>query len=124
LDHQAAGIITRIGGQPGAIVLSGYHSPAALPAAAGTSMTLGRAVHKTHRVKVHDNPAAQLSAYPRPIRQSAVTGPGHDQPTLLITNRFQIPARQIIRSYARRVNIEQRLAGSPRVVSTPDPTGG
>jgi Transposase DDE domain group 1 len=83
---------------------------AALPASAWTSMTLGRAGNKTRRVKVHDDPAAQLPAYPRPIRQLAVTGLGHDQPTLLITNRTQIPARQVIQSYARRMNIEQRLA--------------
>ena len=73
-------------------------------------MTLGRAGGKTRRVKVHDDPAATLSAYPRPIRQLAVTGLGHDQPTLLITNRSQLPARQVISSYARRMNIEQRLA--------------
>jgi hypothetical protein len=62
------------------------------------------------RVKVHDDPAATLSAYPRPIRKLAVTGLGHDQPTLLVTNRAQLPARQVIRSYARQMNIEQRLA--------------
>ena len=73
-------------------------------------MTLGRAGNKTRRVRVHDDPAAQLSAYPRPIRQLAVTGLGHDQPTLLITNRPQLPARQVIGTYARRMNIEQRLA--------------
>jgi hypothetical protein len=60
---------------------------AALPANAWQSMTLGRAKNHTRRVKVHDDPAATLSAYPRPIRQLAVTGLGHDQPTLLITNR-------------------------------------
>jgi len=73
-------------------------------------MTLGRAGNKTRRIRVHDDPAAQLSAYPRPIRQLAVTGLGHDQPTLLITNRPQLPARQVIQSYAKRMNIEQRLA--------------
>jgi hypothetical protein len=83
---------------------------AALPASAWTSMTLGRAGNKTRRVKVHDDPTAALSAYPRPIRQLAVTGLGHDQPTLLITNQAQLPARQVIQSYARRMNIEQRLA--------------
>ncbi len=73
-------------------------------------MSLGRAGNKTRRVKVHDDPAAQLSAYPRPIRQLAVTGLGHDQATLLITNRPPLPARQVIQSYAKRMNIEQRLA--------------
>jgi Transposase DDE domain group 1 len=83
---------------------------AALPASAWTPMTLGRAGGRTRRVKVHDDPAATLSAYPRPLRQLAVTGLGHDQPTLLITNQAQLPARQVIQSYARRMNIEQRLA--------------
>jgi hypothetical protein len=83
---------------------------AALPATAWTSMTLGRAGGRTRRVKVHDDPAATLSAYPRPIRQLTVTGLGHDQPTLLITNDTTAPARHIIQAYSRRMNIEQRLA--------------
>ena len=83
---------------------------AALPASACTSMTLARAGGRTRRVKVHDDPAATLSAYPRPLRQIAVTGLGHDQPTLLITNDSATTARKIIESYSRRMNIEQRLA--------------
>ena len=83
---------------------------AALPASAWKPMTLRRAGGRTRRVTVHDDPAATLSAYPRPIRQLAVTGLGHDQPTLLITNDAAAPARKIIESYARRMNIEQRLA--------------
>src|ERR1700724_4760624 len=73
-------------------------------------MPLGRACGRPRRVKIHDDPAALLSAYPRPIRQLAVTGLGHDQPTLLITNRAALPARQVIQTYSRRMNIEQRLA--------------
>jgi hypothetical protein len=69
-------------------------------------MTLSRAGGKTRRVKVHDDSTAQLSAYPRPIRQLALTSLDHDHPTLLITNRAALPARQLIGSYARRMNIE------------------
>ena len=64
---------------------------------------------QTRRVRVHDDPAATLSAYPRPIRQLAVTGlgtpahPADHQPA-------PAPAPQVIGSYARRMNIEQRLA--------------
>ncbi len=105
LDDRKIGFITLRARHPGVT-----KTLAALPATAWTSMTLGRAGNKTRRVKVHDDPAAQLSAYPRPIRQLAVTGLGHDQPTLLITNQAQLPARQVIQSYARRMNIEQRLA--------------
>jgi hypothetical protein len=105
LDDRKIGFITLRARHPGVT-----KALAALPASAWTPVNLGRAGNKTRRVKVHDDPAAQLSAYPRPIRQLAVTGLGHDQPTLLITNRPQLPARQVIGSYARRMNIEQRLA--------------
>lgn len=104
LDDRGIGFITLRARHPATI-----KALAALPAA-WTPMTLGRAGNKTRRIRVHDDPAATLSAYPRPIRQLAVTGLGHDQPTLLITNRPALPARQIIQTYARRMNIEQRLA--------------
>jgi hypothetical protein len=105
LDDRQIGFITLRARHPGIT-----KALAALPATAWTSMTLGRAGGKTRRVKVHDDPEATLSAYPRPIRQLAVTGLGHDQPTLLITNRTALPARQVIQTYSRRMNIEQRLA--------------
>ena len=105
LDDRKIGFITLRARHPGVA-----KALAALPASAWTSMTLGRAGNKTRRIRVHDDPAATLSAYPRPVRQLAVTGLGHDQPTLLITNRPALPARQVIQSYARRMNIEQRLA--------------
>ena len=105
LDDRKIGFITLRARHPGIT-----KTLAALPASAWKPMTLGRAGGKTRRIKVHDDPAAKLSAYPRPIRQLAVTGLGHDQPTLLITNRPGLPARQVISSYARRMNIEQRLA--------------
>ena len=105
LDDRKVGFITLRARHPGVT-----RTLAALPASAWASMTPGRAGNQTRRVKVHDDPAATLSAYPRPIRQLAVTGLGHDQPTLLITNQAQPPARQVIGSYARRMNIEQRLA--------------
>ena len=105
LDDRHIGFITLRARHPGVT-----KALAALPASMWKPMTLGRAKNTTRRIRVHDNPAAQLSAYPRPIRQLAVTGLGHDQPTLLITNRPDLPARQVIGSYARRMNIEQRLA--------------
>ena len=127
LDDRKIGFITLRARHPGIT-----KALAALPASAWTPMTLSRAGGRTRRVKVRDDPAATLSAYPRPIRQLAVTGLGHDQPTLLITNQAQLPARQVIQSYARRMNIEQRLAeaicsfGSTRSParsrSTPTPT--
>ena len=105
LDDRKIGFITLRARHPGITA-----ALAVLPASAWKPMTLDRAGGRTRRVKVHDDPAATLPAYPRPIRQLAVTGLGHDQPTLLITNDSAAPARKIIQACARRMNIEQRLA--------------
>ena len=83
---------------------------AALPPSAWKSMTLGRAGGTTRRVKVHDDPAALLSAYPARSASSPSPAWATSQPTLLIANRPALPARQVLQSYARRMNIEQRLA--------------
>ena len=86
----------------------------ALPAKAWTSMTVARAGGKSRTVRVIDDPAAKLSKYPATLRQLAVAGLGHDEPTLLISNRDALPAKQVIETYARRMNIEQRLAEAIR----------
>jgi len=86
----------------------------ALPASEWTPLTIARAGGKTRRVRVVENPAAKLSAYPATLRQLAVAGLGHDEPTILITNDHTSPAKAIIENYARRMNIEQRLAESIR----------
>ena len=86
----------------------------ALPTNAWTPMTIARAGGKTRRVKVIDNPATTLTNYPGTLRQLAVAGLGHDEPTILITNDLTSPTKKIIESYARRMNIEQRLAEAIR----------
>ena len=86
----------------------------ALPPRAWTAMTVARAGGKTRRVNLIDNPAATLTSYPGTLRQLAVAGLGHDEPTLLITNDLTSPPKKIIESYARRMNIEQRLAEAIR----------
>ena len=86
----------------------------ALPAGAWTTMTVARAGGNTRKVQVIDDPAAKLSSYPGTLRQLAVAGLGHDEPTILITNRDLLPTRQIIETYSRRMNIEQRLAEAIR----------
>jgi transposase len=86
----------------------------AAPASAWTPMTIARAGGKTRRVRVIDDPAATLSKYPGTLRQLAVAGLGHDEPTLVITNGQASPAKAVIEAYARRMNIEQRLAESIR----------
>ena len=86
----------------------------ALPAGAWTAMTIARAGAKTRRVRVIDDPAAKLSTYPGTLRQLVVAGLGHDEPTVLITNDLTSPTRKVIERYARRMNIEQRLAEAIR----------
>jgi hypothetical protein len=50
-----------------------------------------------------------LPEYVGPVRQLAVTGLGRDQPTLVLTNHFEVPAREVIVNYARRNGIEDGL---------------
>ena len=86
----------------------------ALPASAWTTMAVARAGGTTRTVRVIDDPAARLTSYPGTLRQLAVAGLGHDEPTILITNRDRLPAKQVIETYSRRMNIEQRLAEAIR----------
>jgi len=86
----------------------------ALPADAWTTLTVARAGGKTRRVQVHEDSAARLTAYPRTVRQLAVTGLGHDEPTILITNDHDRTTKALIETYAQRMNIEQRLAEAIR----------
>ena len=88
-----------------------------LPAKAWTAMTIARAGGKTRRVQVIDDPTATLSSYPGTLRQIAVAGLGHDEPTILITNDLTSPAKKIVERYARRMNIEQRFAEAIRAFS-------
>jgi hypothetical protein len=60
--------------------------------------------------RVHEDPAVTLTSYPGTVRQLIVTGLGRDAPTVIITNDRDATARNLIRQYARRMTIEQRLA--------------
>jgi hypothetical protein len=62
------------------------------------------------RPRVHEDPAVRLTAYPGTVRQLIVTGLGRDTPTVIITNDHNMTTRNLIRQYARRMTIEQRLA--------------
>ena len=55
---------------------------------------------------------------PHPVRQLIVTGLGRDAATVIITNDRTSTAKQLIERYARRMNIEQRLAESIRSFHT------
>jgi hypothetical protein len=51
----------------------------------------------------------RLRGYDGPIRQIAVAGLGHDQPTLFVTNDFQETPREVIIRYAGRNRVEDGL---------------
>ncbi len=88
------------------------------PSDAWDTITVERAGGKTRRVQVLDEPAATLNSYPGAVRQLAVTGLGHEEPAILITNGLgplaNASTKKVIEHYARRMNIEQRLAESIR----------
>jgi hypothetical protein len=82
-----------------------------------TAITLDRP-GPHNRPKAHQDPAVILTSYPGTARQLIVTGLGRDQPTVIITNDNDLPARAIITQYARRMTIEQRLAEIIRAFCT------
>jgi hypothetical protein len=54
----------------------------------------------------------KIADYDGEARQIAVQGLGRDNPTLFLTNNFDVPARQLITNYARRNGIEDALGSS------------
>jgi len=74
-----------------------------------TTITLDRP-GPHNKPKVHEDPAVTLTSYPGTVRQLVVTGLGHQEPTVIITNDEQIKTRALVQQYARRMTIEQRLA--------------
>ena len=65
-----------------------------------TLANVGRILDRTVRVKGCSDD----------IRRIAVTDLGHEHPTLLITNRMELPAARLINRYARRMVIENAIA--------------
>ncbi len=87
-----------------------------IPAAAFTTVRLDRD-GKYQRPRVVDE-TTTLSNYPGTVRQLVVTGLGRDAATVIITNDRATSVKQLIERYARRMNIEQRLAESIRSFHT------
>ncbi len=71
-----------------------------------------------NKPQVHQDTAVPLSDYPGTVRQLIVTGLGHHQPTVIITNHSQASHKALISHYARRMTIEQRLAEIIRAFCT------
>ena len=84
----------------------------ALPAEAWTTITLDRRGPYT-RPQVHED-TVTVRGCPKPLRQIAVRGLGHDHPTLVLTNDRAAKAARLVDRYAKRMTIEQRLEESIR----------
>lgn len=84
----------------------------ALPDDAWTTITLPRRGPYTHP-QVHED-TVTVRGCTTPLRQIAVRGLGHDHPTLILTNDTTSKPAKLVDRYAKRMNIEQRLAESIR----------
>jgi hypothetical protein len=85
---------------------------AALPPSAWHTVALDRDGDYKHPKVVDEQ--VTISGYPGTVRQLVVTGLGREAATVIITNDRAATAKQVIERYARRMNIEQRLAESIR----------
>src|SRR6266508_2877850 len=81
----------------------------ALPTSAWTRITLDRTGPYRHP-QVHED-HVKVRGCPVWLRQRAVRGLGHDQPTLILTNNHTAKPAKLIDRYAKRMIIEQRLGG-------------
>lgn len=64
---------------------------------------------RCHQQVRHLDETVRLRGYEGPIRQIAVAGLGHDQPTLFLSNNFEETPRELIIRYAGRNRIEDGL---------------
>ncbi|MGH9258343.1 MAG: hypothetical protein ACRD08_00365 [Acidimicrobiales bacterium] len=80
----------------------------ALPQAAWTRITLDRSGPYRHP-HVHQD-QVRVRGCPVWLRQLAVRGLGHEEPTLILTNNHTAKPAKLVDRYAQRMTIEQRLA--------------
>ncbi len=85
---------------------------AALPSSEWRTITLTRR-GPAARPQVCEQ-QVRVRGCPKPLRQIAVRGLGHDEPTLVLTNDTVSSAAHLVERYAKRMTIEQRLAEAIR----------
>jgi hypothetical protein len=66
-----------------------------IPPTAWTPVTLDRPGKHT-KPRVHEMTGVKLTSYPATVRQLVVTGLGRDTPTVIITNNYDKPVKQLI----------------------------
>ena len=80
---------------------------AALPSSAWTTYNVKRSGRYRHP-HIHEQ-IVHLKGGEHPLRQIAIRNIGHDQPTLLITNDYTTPAKNLFTRYAERMIIENEF---------------
>jgi hypothetical protein len=80
----------------------------AVPASAWHRAVIDINKHIYNNIRYLDE-IVKIRGYPDPIRQLAVAGLGRDQPTLCLSNNFQVKARELIIRYVRRKGVEDSL---------------
>ncbi len=81
---------------------------AALPAHEWKSAVIDIPKRRHKRIEYHDE-RVTLPGYAGSVRQVAVRGLGREQPTLFLSNDFQVTPRELVANYARRNGIEDAL---------------
>jgi len=67
---------------------------------------------RRHREISYVDERVTLAGHPEELRQVAVRGLGREQPTLFLTNNFEVRPRELVMNYARRNGIEDGLGTS------------
>lgn len=83
----------------------------ALPAHHWQNAVIDIPKRRHQRIRYVDERIA-LREYEGEIRQIAVTGLGRAQPTLFLTNNFEVTARELVKNYALRNGVEDALGSS------------
>ncbi len=78
------------------------------PASDWTGAVINIPTRRNQRIRYVEE-AVRLPDYQGSVRQIAVAGLGREEPTLFLTNHFEVTPRQVLINYARRNGIEDGL---------------
>ena len=80
----------------------------ALPASAWRRAVIDIPKRRHKNIRYLDE-TVKIRGYPEKLRQVAVAGLGRDEPTLCLSNNFQVSARELITRYVKRNGVEDAL---------------
>jgi hypothetical protein len=80
----------------------------ALPGSAWRRTVIDIPKRRHKNIRYRDE-TVKIRGYPEKLRQVAVAGLGRDEPTLCLSNNFQVSARELITRYVKRNGVEDAL---------------